>query len=263
MIKRLLYLIPLLFAFNVYADTLTTGDVSLIKIATGTGIPSTRHWGDKLNSNFDIIAGTFTKINTRLANIDSATASINSNMLNLTSSTQTKTGGVQFGGSILASAFVVNGTTLTAGGGDGSGNTVSHSTFSRTIGQGGDVFQATSPFNAIPGASWMIGLSSINIINVQCFTNTISTEGSTTFNIVRTTESNAMLPTPATIHSSSFTIPIGKRYSPITVPNAISVGNSRDLFSLWITSAPMAGSGGQLPGDYGCTLTYNLRKYDY
>ena len=49
-----------------YADSITTGNLGLLK--PSTGVYNTRSWGDKLNADLDIIDSSFTGINSKIIN---------------------------------------------------------------------------------------------------------------------------------------------------------------------------------------------------
>lgn len=119
--KRWLFLIPLLFISNLYADSITSG-VGLILPTTGV-VDLTKSWATKYNENFNVIAGTIVAnindiniIESRLDNVAASTASIGStlaNTLDNTSSTQTKTGGLIVNAMIKADDFSGSGRLLT------------------------------------------------------------------------------------------------------------------------------------------------------
>src|SRR3990167_6353963 len=69
--KRLFYLMPILFIGQLYADQTTSG-VGLILPTTGA-VDRNRSYGDKLNSNFSMIGSSLTTADTRLDNLDTST----------------------------------------------------------------------------------------------------------------------------------------------------------------------------------------------
>src|SRR3990167_19856 len=75
--KRLFYLMPILFIGQLYADQTTSG-VGLILPTTGA-VDRTRSYGDKLNSNFSMIASSLTTADTRLDNLDTSTGNNSTN----------------------------------------------------------------------------------------------------------------------------------------------------------------------------------------
>lgn len=111
--KKLLFGLLLFNISNLWADTITSGSLGLIK--PSTGVVSARPPGDKLNSNFDIIDSSFTQIKNKqqsaLTIYDESSPQGNINTLNVT-------GG---GGSISVSGST--GTlNITASGGGGGGS---------------------------------------------------------------------------------------------------------------------------------------------
>ena len=75
--KRLFYLMPILLIGQLYADQTTSG-VGLILPTTGA-VDRTRSYGDKLNSNFSMVASSLATANTRLNNLDTSTGNNSTN----------------------------------------------------------------------------------------------------------------------------------------------------------------------------------------
>lgn len=74
--KKLLYLLPILFVQICLASTpgITTGDVGFEKVSTGTN--NRRSWGDIQNQDWDIAAATISKQNSQIANFGVATGTL-------------------------------------------------------------------------------------------------------------------------------------------------------------------------------------------
>lgn len=86
--KKLLLLALLLFPSAAHADSITAGVLGLIKPSTGVAVAG-RNWGDKINSNFDMIAATAAKAIAGLSAIATDTTTVNSRFNNVATDTTT------------------------------------------------------------------------------------------------------------------------------------------------------------------------------
>ena len=193
--KKLLFLIPFLTVLlHATPDTLTTGSIQLLKPSTSTP-DATRSAGDKLNGNFDMIAGTFTNILTKTSALADSTTTISgiANANALTLSTRTVVGideGVPLGGSNITAinsagagiAATQSGSTLTltvtATGG------VINSTKTMDITIGGGIILSTITHYGIPGTTRSPGKSSWTITDIWADCALGSTVGAFGFDIL-------------------------------------------------------------------------------
>lgn len=85
--KKLLFGLLLFNFTNLWADTITSGSIGLLKPTTG--VVSARPAGDKLNSNFDMIAATITTLFQNISGVVSSTGPITNSFNAFTSTVQT------------------------------------------------------------------------------------------------------------------------------------------------------------------------------
>lgn len=224
--KKLFLSICLLIPSFSHADSVTSGNVGLLIISTGVG--GGRSWGDKLNSNMQIIASTLSTAVSAISGIQTSTNNLAVNIYNSTNnipstllaSTPTWTGSHVFTSSMTFSSPTVNiggneyifqSTAPESGnnvlqrngkrliwGGDGGGSAVGgggtsqNSTVTLTMfHSGGQVFIATSPLVAIDGlAGTPVMTSTFHAFAFRAYTMSPSTVAVTKFQL-RWSTSNA------------------------------------------------------------------------
>src|SRR3990167_4726944 len=135
---------------------------------------------------------------------------------------------------------------------DGSVQTTSNaSTYTYTLGSGGDVGVATTPFIAIPGAYATVGRSTWNITAIQAFNLSVSTFGSSFYRIALSTSNTRI--SSFTYISPQVEVSTGSSYSSYT-STSIVINSDFSIALHVMESSTTAGSSSA--GEYGIKLEY-------
>ena len=225
---------------NSYADTVTGGSVGLLIISTTT--EDGRNWGDKVNSNFEIIAATIGANINRLNNIGPGSVVIYDDGVK-----KGTVNTIDFGSNLTATVSGATGTVSASGGGGGGADS---STTSFTM-YGGGAFLSTA--NPIGTTTHRVTKSTWQVLGVDAFINKTSSVGATIFKVWITTSDN-----------------YGIAWSTITPQIVVSTNNRSSVFistgfqvqdgnwiGVGIDTIPISGL---QPEDWGVKLHYWKRQ---
>ena len=246
-------------------------DNGILGVDLGSQIVLSTHIGQSVVTGGNISSNTITGKNIladTVVQLGSATFSGTVRVSSLNSvGTIASTSGFTVGASTVNGNFVA--TKLF---GDGSGLTGLTggdpsviSTFTFTLGSGGDIYTSTSSFIAIPGVFWSVYRDTVVFIDVQPFVLNNSTIGDTVMSVMRSTatgnsNTNVSISSVAwgnfqPIDASSYTVKNGQKYGATVATSAVV--NASETLALWVVSSP---SSGTIPSEYGVNIRYYKRR---